>query len=202
MRSLALLRQPHSRSAVCAIGIAVGACLPAAAADLPPPVVAKFTRHVQPLLLNKCAAGACHGGPSAPALKLHRGFGGASLDRETTLANLDSFLAAVGPDRDPRGLVAMLAVRHPASAGTRGTIAAPLSPRERITLESWLEAVRTTEPPRRFDPAVTPAAASVVEPAAAQPNRLRALLDAAANPPQLPPPQEPQGIIFKPDAGE
>lgn len=202
MRPCDLLRECPARSAAWAIGILLGTWLPAAAAELPPPLVAKFTRHVQPLLLNKCAAGACHGGAAAPAPKLQRGFGGASLDRTTTLENLASFLAAVGPDRDPRGLVATLAVRHPASAGTRGTVAAPLSSRERITLETWLEAVRSFEPPRRFDPAVTPAAHTAAEPAPPRPNRLRDLLDAAANPPQLPPPQEPQGVIFKPDPGE
>jgi hypothetical protein len=44
---------------------------------------------------------------------------------------------------------------------------------------------------------VTPAAATV-EPAP-QTNRFRALLDAAANPPELPPPQEAPGIIFSRD---
>ena len=187
--------------------LAFGVSLPVAAAELPPPLVAKFTRHVQPLLLNTCAAGACHGGPAAPSLKLQRGFGGASLDRKTTLANLESFLAAVGSDRDPQQLVSALAVRHPATAAKGALVAAPLSARERITLEMWLAAVRSTEPPRRFDPGVTPAAATIAEPTDAEPsvappNRFRALLDAAANPPQFPPPQEPQGIIFKPDTGE
>jgi len=178
------------------------AALPARAAEMPPHLVATFTRQVQPLLLNKCAAGACHGGQAAPALKLQRGFGGGSLDRTTTLANLDSFLGAIGTDRDPRSLVATLAVRHPASAAPRAAIAAPLSARERITLETWLAAVRSFDPPRRFDPAVTPASATFPEPAPTPPNRFRALLDAAANPSPLPPPQEPPGIIFKRDTGE
>ena len=179
-----------------------GASLPVAAAELPPPLVAKFTRHVQPLLLNKCAAGACHGGPTAAAPRLQRGFGGGSLDRTTTLANLESFLEAIGPDRDPQKLVASLAVRHPATAAKGAIVATPLSARERLTLEEWLAAVRFLEPPRHFDPAVTPVAATVAEPSSGKPNRLRELLDTAANPPQLPPPQEPQGIIFKPDTGE
>jgi hypothetical protein len=182
--------------------LACGVILPADAAELPPPLVAKFTRHVQPLLLNKCAAGACHGGPAAAAPRLQRGFGGGSLDRTTTLANLESFLAAVGPERDPRQLVAALAVRHPATAAKGAIVAAPLSARERLTLEQWLAAVRVVEPPRRFDPAVTPVATTVAEPSAAKPNRFRELLDTAANPPQLPPPQQPQGVIFKPDTGE
>jgi len=179
-----------------------GVSLPVAVAELPPPLVAKFTRHVQPLLLNKCAAGACHGGPAAAAPRLQRGFGGGSLDRTTTLANLESFLEAIGPNREPQQLVAALAVRHPATAAKGAIVAAPLSARERLTLEQWLAAVRASEPPRRFDPAVTPVAATVDEPITAKPNRFRDLLDTAANPPQLPPPQEPQGLIFKPDTGE
>jgi hypothetical protein len=199
------MRLPPLRVLLAILPLAILACgviQPATAADLPPPLVAKFTRHVQPLLLNKCAAGACHGGPAAAPPRLQRGFGGGSLDRTTTLANLASFLEAVGPDRDPQQLVAALAVRHPATAATGAIVAAPLSARERLTLEQWLAAVRVVEPPRRFDPAVTPVAATVAEPSAAKPNRFRELLDNAANPPQLPPPQQPQGVIFKPDTGE
>ena len=98
--------------------------------------------------------------------------------------------------------MASLAVRHPATAAKGAITAAPLSARERLTLEQWLAAVRSVEPPRHFDPAVTPVAATVAEPTATKPNRFRELLDTAANPPQLPPPQEPQGVIFKPDPGE
>ena len=43
------------------------------AGDLPPQLMARFTRQVQPLILNKCAAGACHGGPSAHSPAFNRG---------------------------------------------------------------------------------------------------------------------------------
>jgi hypothetical protein len=190
-------RLPRPWFALC-----LAAAVPAGAAEMPPHLVAKFTRHVQPLLMNKCAAGACHGGTASPALQLRRGYGNANLDRTTTLANLAAFLAAVGPNRDPQRLVATLSVKHPISAGRNGLAAASLSAQERTTLEGWLAAVRAADRPGMFDPAVTPAAALVAEPTAPKPNRFRDLLDASANPPQLPPPQAPQGIIFKPDAGE
>jgi hypothetical protein len=52
------------------------------------------------------------------------------------------------------------------------------------------------------DYAVQPAAATV--PAAPAPppapNRFKALLDTAANPPEFPPPEEPKGVIFPKDA--
>ena len=188
-------RRAHLRLATALVAAwALAACRLSAtvAADLPPAVVAGFTRGPQPLLLNKCSAGACHGGAEAAAPRFARPRGGAGPDAATTRANIAAFLDAVGPQRDPRPLVTLLATRHP--AGDTRFVAAPLTARERSTLESWLAAVRAAELPGRFDPAVTPAAATV-EPAP-QTNRFRALLDAAANPPELPPPQEAPGIIF------
>lgn len=171
---------------------------PATAGDLPPPVVAAFTRGVQPLLLNRCAAGACHGGPAAvPRFVRPRGDGGP--DNATTHANLREFLAAAGPDRDPRRLVSLLAVRHPAHETARRFAATPLSAGERVTIEAWLAAVRDAERPRRRDADVVPVNAELPAPAPPPPNRLRVLLDAAANPPVLPPPEQPRGVIFKND---
>jgi len=178
----------------------------AAAADQPPEVVAspevvaQFTRSVQPLLLNRCAAGACHGGPTSPPPRLQRPVSRGSIDRRTTLANLEAVLDAIGPDRDPQELVAMLARRHPAKAAPNSFLATPLAPQGRVTLESWLAVVRGSESRVHTDPAVTQAARWSDDAPADRPNRLRSLLDAAANPPALPPPQEPRGIIFGKDA--
>jgi hypothetical protein len=183
----------------CGIAIAVAlVAAPATAGDLPPPVVAAFTRGVQPLLLNRCAAGACHGGPEA-APRFRRPPGDSAPDGGTTHANLREFLAAVGPDLDPRRLVSLLAVRHPANDTPRRLTAAPLSARERITIETWLAAVRDAERPHRVDPAVVPVNAELPAPPPPPPNRFRALLDAAANPPALPPPEQPKGVVFKND---
>lgn len=216
---------PHRSDIRCLLLAGLAACVAGTAhgdAGLPPPVVAQFTRAVQPLLINKCAQGACHGGPQAtaasgrPALanagpwKIARLPGGQSPDRATTLANLTAFLAVVGPERDPQPLVKSLATQHPAGAPSGAFVASPLTVRERITLETWLATVQGAEALGRgavVDAAVVPAgyveetgaAAGVVPP---RPNRLKALLDAAANPPELPPPQEPQGIIFKKDVPE
>lgn len=170
-----------------------------AAADHPPEVVAQFTRSVQPLLLNKCAMGACHGGPTSAAPRLQRPASRNAVDRRTTLANLDAFLAATGPDRDPQPLVTMLAGRHPANAATSSLRATPLAAESRATLESWLTLVRDVERSVHVDPAVTLASGTDEGSAAPRPNRLKALLDAASNPQELPPPQEPQGLIFGKD---
>ena len=184
---------PRGVVALVVTALACGAAAPAA--DLPPEVVARFTRGVQPLLLNRCASGACHGGADAPAPKFRRPPGSAGPDRSMTMANLAAFLAAVGTDRDAARLAATLAAGHPRGAQAARRVA-PLTARERATLDSWLAAAHAGERRPRRDTAVLPAGA--VEPAAT-PNRFRALLDDAANPPQFPPPEEPKGVIFKND---
>jgi hypothetical protein len=192
---------PHGllRSTVAAL-VAAGAAV-AHAADLPPDVVARFTRQVQPLIVNRCAAGACHGGPAGHAPKFDRGPATGRPDRTITLANLDVFLKAVGPDRDPKRLVALLAARHPTVATKGGFAAAPLTASERITLETWLAAVRATESGRIHDPAVQQAAAHAPVAPSQERNRFRDLIETASNPPEFPPPPEPQGVIFKRDDG-
>lgn len=175
-----------------------GAGLPAA--DLPPAVLAEFSRRVQPLVLNRCAAGACHGGAESPAPRFHRATGGRRPDRPHTLANLEALLEAVGPARDPRTLAALLAEGHPESVKAGSRRAAPLTTPERMSLDRWFADVREAEKAAAAaESGVVPVSAETEEPVAPRPNRFRAMLDAAANPPALPPPEEPRGIIFKND---
>lgn len=195
----------HRTSLRCVMACAAAA-LPTItlASDLPPAVVASFTQRVQPLVLNRCAAGACHGGPDSPAPRFRRAATGAQPDRQHTRANLTALLEAIGPDRDPRPLSAFLAADHPQPRGGSSRRTTALTTPERATLDRWLADVRTAEQPaaptttRDLD--VVPASAEVdVANTAPQPNRFRALLDAAANAPELPPPEEPRGLIFKSD---
>lgn len=172
----------------------------ATAADLPPTVVADFTRRVQPLVLNRCAAGACHGSPDSPEPRFIRPDIRGGIDRRSTQANLQAFLVAVGPDRSAARLAALLAAGHPAKPASPRLVAAPLAPQERVNLERWLGGVQHAEHNAFGDPAVKQASAT--EPAAAPPNRFKALLDTAANPPALPEPEEPRGVIFPRDVAE
>ncbi|MFM1904671.1 MAG: hypothetical protein RLZZ440_2571, partial [Planctomycetota bacterium] len=127
-------------------------------------------------------------------------------------------------------LAGLLAVRHPAEPASPRLVAAPLTPRERLTLDTWLGQVRLAEHRPISDPAVMQAAAFAPAPAASPTdrrhpgplpasiaiqtppqaagaklpgpppgNRFKHLLESAANPPQLPPPREPQGVIFPND---
>ncbi len=174
------------------------------AADLPPELLAEFTRRVQPLVLNRCAAGACHGGAQSPAPRFSRRAPRGGIDRRSTLANLQAFLEAVGPERDAGRLAALLAVQHPAQPASPRLVAAPLSPQERVNLDTWLGHVRIAEHRTISDPAVMQASAIAPAQPAGPPvppprNPFKDLLDSAANPPELPPPQEPKGVIFPPD---
>ena len=238
------------------------AAAPAAATDLPPGLVADFTRSVQPLLLNKCAAGACHGGASAHAPRFQRGGVGGHVDRGLTLANIATLDETIRSAGSASAFLATISARHPAAGAASSRLElAPLTPAERAVLERWITAASGRRP-RPFTPvaaapitpfggrtdaaaavanvaAETPSAGAVAttpaaspEPpaesgpaagsdgaggggtggsgaeaaggkrprpatVAARPNRFRALLDAAANPPVLPPPEAPKGVLLR-----
>jgi len=172
---------------------------PPAALDLPPHVVADFTRRVQPLVLNRCASGACHGSPTGPAPRFTRSDPRGGIDHRTTQANLRAFLSAVGPEGELTKVATLLAAGHPAKPASPRLVAAPLSPQERVSLERWLAGVRQTGRGPIADPAVQQATATVPVAQPPAPNRFKALLDTAANPPQFPPPEEPKGVIFPKD---
>ena len=168
-----------------------------AATDLPAPVVASFTRTVQPLLLNKCAAGACHGGPESPSPALTRVDLPANATRTTTLANLRAFLEVLGPSRSAPRFFLRVTDAHAGLPLGRLQQQVEFSTRERSTIHSWLTLVRAAEKPLHDGKVVQAAATLPAGPA--QGNRFRDLLDAAANPPALPPPEEPRGLILKSD---
>jgi hypothetical protein len=171
-----------------------------------PAVVATFTRQVQPLLLNRCAAGACHGGPAAHEPRLRRGGVQGRLDRALTLANLESFTAALGPEGED--LLTSLATRHPASAAPGALALDPLSPQERAVLISWISenkpaALTQAAFEAPFETVPRPPVSGSSQPipplpqtTTTRPNRFQMLLEAARNPVPLPPPQEPIGIIL------
>jgi hypothetical protein len=170
----------------------------ASAADLHPNLMARFTKHVQPLLLNKCAAGACHGGPSAHAPHFNRGDVSGRIDRGVTLANIETLFRATGQNGTATPFLTTISARHPASATATSLTMKPLTTAERATLEQWLVAAtggRDLVASRPATPNTTTQAL-----ATPTPNRFRAMLDAAANPAPLPPPQEPHGIILGKDS--
>lgn len=204
--TLALLTLAASRVMAVEILPAANPAAPAAAPtppvalDLPPHVVADFTRRVQPLVLNRCASGACHGSPTGPEPRFTRSDPRGGIDHRSTQVNLRSFLVAVGPDGDATRLATLLAAGHPAKPASPRLVAAPLSLQERTSLERWLAGVRQSGRGPIVDSAVQPVTATAPITSPPAPNRFKALLDTAANPPEFPPPEEPKGVIFPPDA--
>ncbi len=69
--------------------------LPAPAARLTSESIQQFTGHVQPLLLNRCASGACHSGGSMTAFKLSRPPVGQPVSSRLTQRNLLTVLQHV-----------------------------------------------------------------------------------------------------------
>ena len=189
---------PIAHRAALAVALMLAPTIPSnlLAADLPSPLVASFTKTVQPLLLNKCATGACHGGPTAHAPKFCRGDVANRIDRKDTLDNISIFIQAVGTTNEPASLLALISARHPASASLHARTASPLSPQERLILETWLKAALDHNPFAQRHAVVQASASETLIPSLPTPNRFRAMLDAAANPLPLPLPREPQGLIL------
>lgn len=172
--------------------------------DLPPAaefdaaVVASFTSGIQPLLLNRCAAGKCHGGSEAALPQLHRQSFRGTINRELTLHNIQAVTSAVLPDFDTRRLLG------PASQPHGGGSQPPLTAAQLQRLAIWINAAlaqraRWARVEQASFQQVPPATSSPTpQPTTATPppdNRFQRMLDDAANPQPLPPPQQPTGLI-------
>ena len=217
-----LCRSPFFAQLTCFVSfslpVAARAAENAAALQTDPPGLASFTRAIQPLLLNRCAAGACHGSPAAARPQLIRGPTRGRVDRPTTLENLQQVSDAVDHEGGDLPFLQAVLRNHP-PAMLRGRPATGLlTVRERQLLATWLatfmqpaanmpnESVQEPAsqgvtpaafnqpvnwPPHKSPPAATtvPGQADAGTPTTARPNRFRQLLEQAANPPQLPPPR-------------
>ncbi len=220
---------PLQITLVCLVAAAVPVASPAADGGAQAPLtdpagLASFTRAIQPLLLNRCAAGACHGGPASAQLQLTRGPTRGRIDRPTTLVNLQRLSEAVASKGGDRRFLQAVLRNHPPDMLPGRPAGGLLSVRERQLLATWLAAF--TPPPasapqadadkqavaQRVTPAnfeqpasprpqthsrqaqASPALPVVAVPATDRPNRFRQLLEQAANPPRLPPPQVTKGL--------
>lgn len=110
-----------------------------------PQGLASFTRAIQPLLLNRCGAGACHGGFEAARPQLTRGPTRGRLDRPTTLANLQQLTEEVARHGGDRPFLQAVLRGHPPQTLPGRPTAGLLSVRERQLLATWLAAF--TQPP-------------------------------------------------------
>ncbi len=73
-------------------------------ASLPPGTLESFARHVQPILVNGCAAGGCHSSSDPRQFQLNRDLVRGVANRESTLRNLKAAWNAIDhrhPNRSP-----------------------------------------------------------------------------------------------------
>jgi len=175
------------------------------AADYDTALIRSFTSSIQPLLLNRCAAGKCHGvntiDTDTAAPQFQRQSIRGTVNREMTLRNIEALTAAVLPDFDTRRLLG------PAGRPHGGASLPPLSPPQLHRLNVWIDAAlaqqatwgrvqqASLETPLSASGRSLPQTAPAAPTSAAENNRFQRMLDDAANPQPLPPPQEPQGII-------
>jgi hypothetical protein len=107
--------------------------------DLTPAVVERFTRKVQPILVNNCTASGCHlrGGPQQ--FQLDRALLHGLANRRTTLYNLSATLALV--DREQPQLSPLLVVPRQTHGGMRAPIFGPRHAAAFNHLVAWVALV-------------------------------------------------------------
>ncbi len=124
-----------------------------AVADLPDGVVERFTRKVQPVLVNDCTTSGCHQPRGAQSFQLDRALLRGESNRRTTMYNLEAALALVNreqPEQSP-----LLTIPRK----THGGMANPIfGPRQEQAYQHLVDWVALVAPPK---PQPTDAAANV-----------------------------------------
>ena len=172
--------------------------------EVHPAVLGSFTRAIQPLILNRCAAGACHGGSQAAEPKLLRGPIHGQANQRTTLTNLDSITTSVQHKSRDRTFLSKILNHHDKRTNASVPKKELLTAHEQELFVTWLAALPLKEKPQSRS-VVPPPQAQRVNPASfelpqpppastRQQNRFKLLLEQAKNPPQFPPPRITPGL--------
>jgi hypothetical protein len=106
--------------------------------DVSPAIVGSFTRAIQPLLLNRCAAGACHGGTQGTEPKLIRGPVHGRVNRKTTLMNLESITSSVMHNAEDTQALALILDHHNTKENKPVKNKPLLTAREQESLVTWI----------------------------------------------------------------
>lgn len=112
--------------------------------DVPPAAIERFGTIVQPILLNRCAAGQCHGPSARSSLRLLRPPAGQTITRRFTQRNLATVLSYVDP-RDP--LASPLVVKPQSPHG--GSVTAVFdkhSQAQLAELVAWVKLLTPADP--------------------------------------------------------
>ncbi len=112
--------------------------------NLPAGAIEKFTTIVQPLLINRCASGGCHGGQSKSSWQIIRPIAGQQMQKRATQRNLFGALQLI--DRERPGQSPLLAV--PSAEHGGGKVLFDSASKEQLAiLTAWVQQV--------VDPGVT-----------------------------------------------
>ncbi len=106
--------------------------------DLPPELIKAYTARIQPLLLNRCGAGHCHGHATTSSFQLHRPPRRRNPSHELTMRNLATTLQQldhVHPENSP-----LLTWGQKAHGQMRSKVLAVSNPKQKQLLSVWLKA--------------------------------------------------------------
>ena len=116
--------------------------LEAAVIDLPPGAVEKFTRKVQPLLVNSCTTSGCHHPGGEQSFRLDRAVLHGLSNRRITLRNLVATLELVNYDSPQRS--DLLSIPRRAHGGMKRPVFGPRQESQLTQLVDWIGMVTET----------------------------------------------------------
>jgi hypothetical protein len=143
-------------------GNAEGQQLTIAIDDLPAGAIERFTRRVQPILVNNCTTSGCHQPGGQQDFHLDRALLRGLANRRSTMQNLAATLALL--DREQPHLSRLLTVPRQAHGGMRSAVFGPRQAAAYAHLVDWVALVTNTDSPD--DQPKAPAAQKDGEPAA------------------------------------
>lgn len=153
---------------------------PPIAPDLPAGVVERFTRKVQPVLVNNCTTAGCHqrGGPQT--FQLDRALLRGEANRRSTMHNLAATLALV--DRAHPQASPLLTVPRQTHGGMARPILGPRQEQAFKHLADWVALVAPPEPADEFAPTDTDKNADDAPAKSAAPNLISPILRVPSSP--------------------
>ncbi|MGD9635231.1 MAG: hypothetical protein AB7U97_18275 [Pirellulales bacterium] len=189
-RRLAVAKKPKKYRSVYQTSIAVGDNksqaeleeLEAVAADLPRGAVERFTRKVQPLLVNGCTAAGCHESGGAQKFQLDRAVLHGLSNRRITLRNLTATLALVDRSSPDESELLKMARRSHGGHDRPALNARQASQLKQLT--DWVDLLAGTprEPARFAEPLVANATAKQADASQPPPSIPSTFLDRDVQP--------------------
>ena len=171
--------------------------------EVDPAIVRSFTRVIQPLILNRCAAGACHGGVHGAEPNLLRPPFQGQANQRTTLTNLHRITASVQGKSSDRTFLSKI-LNHHGKKKKQSVTKDLLTAQEQELFTTWLTLFHQTQHTRSRQVIPLPQSQGLKQASFEQPqqrqavthqqNRFKVLLEQAKNPPQFPPPRATPGL--------